>query len=141
LLSPRLAATIKRETGSVRVFNVHLDTRITQQQRMSQIEPVIQKAKASSTPAVVGGDFNTANIRWIANVVPVPYGQNHTAALRTLFRAGAFESPLDGRSGTFHVLWIPLRLDWIFQKGLRTVASGVDDIPFSDHEAVWVSLR
>jgi len=135
-----LTATALRETGSIRLFNVHLDTRITQQQRLEQVRPVLDAARGSEMPAVVGGDFNTANIRWLGNVVPIPYGQNHAAALQTLFVSHGFESPLADAPGTFHLAGIPLKLDWIFHTGFETVASGVEDIPFSDHEAVWTSM-
>jgi endonuclease/exonuclease/phosphatase family metal-dependent hydrolase len=131
-----------RPAGPVRLFNVHLDTRITQSQRLNQVGAVL-KAQAGADPVVVGGDFNTANIRWVWNVVPLPYAQNHVSAMRNRFADAGFDSPLDAKAKTFKLLGLPLplHLDWIFSKHLKPVASGIEDIRFSDHNAVWVSLQ
>ena len=88
---------------------------------------------------IVGGDFNTANIRWIMHLLPVP-GPNHSRAMRDMFVAEGFESPLDHAGSTFKLLHLPLHLDWIFPKDLKPVAAGVEKIDFSDHHAVWVAL-
>ena len=136
-----LTAVIKRHAGEIRLVNVHLDTRITQRQRLLQAGAVVDELAPLKEPVIVGGDFNTANVGWVWNVVPIPYVQSHTRALRNLFVAQGFESPLDGAGTTFKVLGIPLHLDWIFPKQLKTVAAGTENIAFSDHKAVWVTLK
>jgi endonuclease/exonuclease/phosphatase family metal-dependent hydrolase len=133
-----LQAKIAGPAGPVYFFNVHLDTRITLQQRIEQIMPVIEAAESLDAPAIVGGDFNTADVRWFWNVFPVPYAENHSGRLRHEFRKRGFTSPLDGNRGTIDLPGIPLHLDWIFPRGLQPVASGVTSIKFSDHNAVWV---
>jgi endonuclease/exonuclease/phosphatase (EEP) superfamily protein YafD len=120
---------------------VHLDTRITQKQRLLQVGAVVEKESSSREPLIVGGDFNTANVRWMWNVFPIPYVQSHTRAVRDMFVGHGFESPLDGAGPTFKVLGLPLHLDWIFPKHLKTVESGTEPIAFSDHRAVWVTLK
>jgi len=136
-----LSASIRRPSGEVRLVNVHLDTRISQPQRLLQVGSVVEKEALSGQPVIIGGDFNTANVRWMWNVFPVPYVQSHTRALRDMFVGHGFESPLDGAGATFKPLGFPLHLDWIFPKHLKTVVSGKEDIAFSDHRAVWVTLK
>ena len=136
-----LTATIRRPEGEIRLINVHLDTRITQRQRLLQVGSVVEKEAVSTQPVIVGGDFNTANVRWMWNVFPVPYVQSHTRALRDMFVAQGFESPLDGAGPTFKLLGFPLHLDWIFPKHLKALESGTARINFSDHRAVWVTLK
>jgi endonuclease/exonuclease/phosphatase family metal-dependent hydrolase len=138
-----LSATVMRPGGAVRVFNLHLDTRITQSQRLNQVGSVLKaetEGHSLELPVIVGGDFNTANIRWLWNVLPLPYAQNHAAAMRDRFTEAGFDSPFDARGKTFKLLGLPLHLDWIFSKRLRTVSSGIEEISFSDHNAVWVSF-
>src|SRR6185295_12280384 len=92
-----LSATVMRPAGPVRLFNVHLDTRITQSQRLNQIGTVLDAAPKDHSvdyPTVIGGDFNTANIHWLWNVVPLPYAQNHVDAMRNRFVESGFDSPL-----------------------------------------------
>jgi endonuclease/exonuclease/phosphatase family metal-dependent hydrolase len=136
-----LSAFIRRPAGEIRLVNVHLDTRITQQQRLLQVSSVMEKETTSTQPVIVGGDFNTANVRWMWNVFPVPYVETHTRAVRNMFVEHGFESPLDGVGSTFKLLGFPLHLDWIFPRHLKAVAAGTQQIPFSDHSAVWVTLK
>ena len=93
-----------------------------------------------SLPTIIGGDFNTANIRWIGNVLPIP-GQKQAEAIRALFIHRGFDSPLDSTANTFKLIGLPLHLDWIFAKHLNSVSSGIENIGFSDHNAVWVDLQ
>ena len=139
-----LSAAIQSPSGPVQLVNVHLDTRITQEQRLNQIAPLLKIVKAetaSPVPVIIGGDFNTANVRWVWNMVPIPYGQNHTQAMRDMFANHGFESPLDVVRTTFKLLGLPLHLDWMFSKHLKTVSSGAENIEFSDHNAVWMSVE
>jgi endonuclease/exonuclease/phosphatase family metal-dependent hydrolase len=135
-----LEATIHSPRGKARFYNLHLDTRISKDERLDQIRPVLNAIGETSDPTVVAGDFNSANFGWLWNVFPVPYAQNHARPLRELFLDQGFASPLDGIRGSFKILWMWLRLDWIFTKGLASTSFGVENIDFSDHEAVWTEL-
>jgi endonuclease/exonuclease/phosphatase family metal-dependent hydrolase len=136
-----LSAVIKRPATEIELVNVHLDTRISQQQRLLQVGFVLEKEQSATQPLIIGGDFNTANFRWMWNVVPVPYVQSHTRAVRDMFVKRGFESPLDGAGPTFKLMGFPLHLDWIFPRHLKSVAAGTENIPFSDHKAVWATLK
>jgi endonuclease/exonuclease/phosphatase family metal-dependent hydrolase len=135
-----LEAQISGPFGPVRFYNVHLDTRITGRQRIDQITPVLEQASSLNGPGVVAGDFNTADVRWLWNILPIPFAENHRDRIRHAFRDRGFDSPLDGNRPTIDVLNLPLRLDWIFPRGLNPVSAGVTTIKFSDHNAVWVRL-
>jgi endonuclease/exonuclease/phosphatase family metal-dependent hydrolase len=135
-----LHAQIDTPFGRMSIYNVHLDTRITGQQRLDQMMPVLDAAASWAGPVIVAGDFNTSNLRWLWNVVPMPFGANDSERVRQAFRDRGFSSPLDGGSRTLDVLWLPFRLDWIFPRGLDAVSAGVTEIGFSDHNAVWVQL-
>ena len=133
-----LEVQIAGPSGPVRFYNLHLDTRITLGQRIQQVMPVLEQAGALSGPVVVAGDFNTADVRWLWNILPIPYAENHRNRLRHAFRELGFSSPLDGSGPTINVLRLPLHLDWIFPRKLDWVSAGVTKIGFSDHNAVWV---
>jgi endonuclease/exonuclease/phosphatase (EEP) superfamily protein YafD len=135
-----LEAKVSGPPGPIQLYNVHLDTRLTRQQRVDQLDPVLQAATSFSGPAVAGGDFNTANVRWIWNILPVPYGENHSDRVRDIFRRLGFDSPLDRMPATIDFPLFPLRLDWIFPRGLASISAGVENIDFSDHKAVWVEF-
>ena len=138
-----LEVQIPGPAGPVRFYNVHLDTRITLKERIAQITPVLEQASSSSGPSIVAGDLNTADVRWVWNVLPIPFAQNHHDRIQDTFRDRGFASPLDGNRPTIDVLKLPLplRLDWIFPRGFNPVSAGVTTVEFSDHNAVWVRLE
>lgn len=141
-----LEVQIPGPAGTVRFYNVHLDTRITLKERIAQITPVLEQASSLTVPSVVAGDFNSADIRWVWNILPIPFAQNHHDRIQDAFRDRGFASPLDGNRPTIDVLNLdvlnlPLRLDWIFPRGFNAVSAGVTTVEFSDHNAVWVRLE
>jgi endonuclease/exonuclease/phosphatase family metal-dependent hydrolase len=133
-----LAVQIAGPSGLVHLYNVHLDSRITLTERINQIMPVLEQASSLTGPIVVAGDFNSADVRWVWNLLPIPYLQNHRNPLQRAFRERGFASPLDGSGPTIDALKLPLHLDWIFPRGLSWISAGVTTIGFSDHNAVWV---
>jgi endonuclease/exonuclease/phosphatase (EEP) superfamily protein YafD len=107
---------------------------------MEQIRPILDSASSLNRPVIVAGDFNTANIRWIWNVLPIPFAEKHGSLVEDAFLKRGFTSPLDPSKGTINMFPISLRLDWIFPRGLDPLSAGVEPIKFSDHDAVWVRL-
>jgi len=51
--------------GAIRVFNVHLDSRINKAQRLEQLAPLLKAADESGVPCLIGGDFNTSNFLFV----------------------------------------------------------------------------
>jgi endonuclease/exonuclease/phosphatase family metal-dependent hydrolase len=136
-----LQVTIAHPSQPVTFYNVHLDSRITLKQRISQVMPVVEEASSLNGPVVVAGDFNTADVGWVWNLLPIPYAAKQSSGLRQIFRERGFASPLDGMRSTFDVPGFPLHLDWIFPRGLEPISAGVVTIDFSDHNAAWVRLK
>ena len=73
-----LAATVFTPDGPVRVINVHLDTRINPAERVAQLAPALDDASCFYGPSVIGGDFNTNDMQWVSNVVPIPLSSPNT---------------------------------------------------------------
>ncbi len=132
-----MAATVLGPWGDLRVWNVHLDTRINPQERVEQLQPVIDDAARYTGPRVIGGNFNTIDLYWLGNVLPLPFGQKHSPSIRSAMRHHGFETPFPNALDTFP----PFRrhLDWIFLSELKSLAASVEPAPFSDHNAIWVS--
>jgi endonuclease/exonuclease/phosphatase family metal-dependent hydrolase len=132
-----LAATIETPFGPLRVFGVHLDTRINFKERAAQLDPVVEAAGRFRGPAVLAGDLNTQPVYWIQHVLPVPYAHNQHRAIRRFLGRHGFSTPLNGRTPTFEPFGFPL--DWIYLRSLSSASWGIERIEFSDHRAVWVS--
>lgn len=133
-----LSAVAQTPWGPVRIWDAHLDTRINAAERLEQLSPVIDDASRHAGPRLIGGDFNTNDLRWLANVVPAPGGPNHGATIRRAMEARGFVTPFAQGITTFPVM--KRHLDWIFVHDLRPVASSVEPVPFSDHHAIWTRL-
>jgi endonuclease/exonuclease/phosphatase family metal-dependent hydrolase len=131
-----LTATVSTPWNRVRTWNVHLDTRINAAERIEQLWPIFEAAVNYSGPRLIGGDFNTNDLYWLGNVVPLPFGPAHSVSLRTAMKQHGFETPFTSTLDTFP----PFRrhLDWIFLNGLKPSGASVEPAPFSDHNAIWV---
>lgn len=130
-----LATTVKGPFGRMRVVNVHMDTRINADQRAVQIQSALRLFRGFRGPRVIGGDFNTADVRWYRHVVPwraEPQGQ----LIKLHLEREGFETPFDGTQPT--VRFWRYQLDWIFLNGLKALTHSIRDVAFSDHSAVWV---
>ena len=136
-----LAVTVVTTAGSIRMVDVHLDTRINSRDRVAQLTPVVDSLKQTDGPQIVGGDFNTANIGWLDSTWPFPWAQHQPAAVRAVMAMAGFETPFGKSSPTFKLLGLPLKLDWIFLKGLSSFDWSVDDVRYSDHRGIWAHVK
>ena len=135
-----LAATVETGYGwPVRVFGVHLDTRLNPAERAAQLQPVIEEADHFGGPVILGGDFNTNDVYWVQHVLPLPYLINQPKALRQFLDPHGFTTPMNGGSPTFD--YFRFRLDWIFLRSLKASNWGIEPVGFSDHHAVWMELQ
>lgn len=134
-----IAATVQTPWGGIRVWNVHLDTRVNRQERLDQLQPVLDEASHHRGSRLIGGDFNTNDIYWLGNVLPLPFGPAHGAAVRGVMKRYGFETPLPDGLGTYKLF--RRHLDWMFLSGLKSLAASVEPAPFSDHNAIWVRVR
>jgi endonuclease/exonuclease/phosphatase family metal-dependent hydrolase len=130
-----LEATVDAPSGPIRVLNAHLDTRINGSDRVEQLHPLIDEAAAFPGPKIIGGDFNTNNMRWFYSLIPIPYAHKQATIVQRFMEKHGFRCPIPLEQSTFDFLG--MHLDWIFTDKLPTHGSGVQSIKFSDHHAVW----
>lgn len=136
-----LAATVQAGNGALRLANVHLDTRINSGNRVAQLGPALEALGPFDGPRLIGGDFNTMNVRWLRSMWPLPYLQRQSGAVRTMMSSHGFDTPFTDTPATFRFLGLPLKLDWLYLKDLKPLEWGVDRIEFTDHRGVWAHLR
>lgn len=114
----------------LRVYNLHLETRISTDDRGRQIQAVLEHARRySDLPTVILGDFNTIT----------------GGAARRMFQImqnEGFHCPLPGNEKTFQQkFFIRLKLDWLWTKNLTALKADVEgDVVVSDHRPLWVEL-
>src|SRR5207245_1611710 len=126
------AATVDVGGEPLRIFNIHLDTRLAPEQRMDQLEPVAGLA-SQATRAVVGGDLNTINsVAPLLPALPVPLpGFSQGPLVDQFMRAHGFAAPLASIGATGP---LGMRLDAFYVKGARVEASGKEaSVTVSDH--------
>jgi endonuclease/exonuclease/phosphatase family metal-dependent hydrolase len=133
-----LAATIITPDGPVRLVNAHLDTRINPAERLAQLGAALDDASCFYGPTVIGGDFNTNDMQWVSNVVPVPYPGWQASRVRILMESRGFRTPFQTRKATFDHMG--MQLDWIYSNGLNAAEHGIEPVEFSDHHAIWARL-
>jgi endonuclease/exonuclease/phosphatase family metal-dependent hydrolase len=132
-----LAVTVDSPAGPIRVFDVHLDSRVNKAQRLRQLGLVLQSADSVTMPCLIGGDLNTVHILWLSHTIPVLNLQDQAEAVRELMASHGFSTPF-GDKTTF-----PLahqKLDWVYLRGLKPVSHDVTPMPFSDHHAISLGI-
>lgn len=133
-----LAATVDGPVGPVRVVNLHLDTRISAEKRLEQLSPILESARSFQGPFILAGDFNTQDFHWVGSVLPVPRFRFQAKQLRQQLESEGFSTPF--QDGTKTHSWAPLKLDWIFTRGVAVRGHGLEAVEFSDHRALWVTV-
>ena len=130
-----VGATVKIDGTSVRIYSIHAETRISSSKKLDQLDSVLHDLSRypADMPAIVLGDFNT----W------QPGSLEKTTKL---FLKRNFATPFPNNQETFQrrVLGIPfsLKLDWIWLRGLRATAHGIDEkICISDHWPLWTTVE
>lgn len=136
-----LAATLNLAGRPLRVYNLHLDTRLNPAQRLEQLRPLVEAALAHPVPAVlIGGDFNTNPFRWLFHVLPI-FRSDQAGAVDEFMKARGFGAPLAGSGSTSRKLLLRFRLDSLYTRGLAVTASGVErSVDASDHVPAWIDI-
>lgn len=137
-----LAATVEVGETALRVYNLHLDTRLNPDERREQLRPALERARAQPLArVVVGGDFNTSPFRWLGHVFPV-FRSNQANTLDQYMHAQGFETRfVRGGPTTTRRRFMPFRLDTLYTRGLQVRASGVAyTVAGSDHVPVWIEV-
>ena len=133
-----LGATVDTPAGPVRVYNLHLDTRINLGQRLDQLSAVAREVDATGGPVLVGGDFNTNNNHWLFNALPLPFVGRQGAGVQRFMAENGFRSVFALGRPTHDVL--RMQLDWLFLRGLHASSMSIRPVALSDHHALLASL-
>jgi endonuclease/exonuclease/phosphatase family metal-dependent hydrolase len=133
-----VGATVEVGGHRLRLYNTHLDTRLTLSQRVRQIEPLIARSHGVSH-AVVGGDVNTIRaVGAFLPLLPLPLpGLGQAGGFDAFMRGHGFDTPIASLGATGP---LGMRLDAIFTRGLSVNAAGKGRSGFSDHVPVWVDI-
>jgi endonuclease/exonuclease/phosphatase family metal-dependent hydrolase len=139
---PRIAqgVTLLRGGSALRLYNVHLDTRLSPEQRALQLAPVFEKAREAER-AVIAGDVNTITaVTALLPGVPLPIpGASQAQGFDALMRANGYETPFEkiGSTGP-----LGMRLDGIFPRGLDVLGFAKESaVRISDHVPLWLDVR
>jgi endonuclease/exonuclease/phosphatase family metal-dependent hydrolase len=109
------------------VYNLHLESKGTEQLRLQQLEEVLNDTERypSDTPVIIAGDLNTFMF--------------HSRLIPKLRRAGFRSAFGDQRVRTHYILG---ELDWVFVRGSIECQHGqVLRVPGSDHFPISVDVR
>lgn len=136
-----LAATLDMGGHPLRVYNVHLDTRINIKDRIEQLRPVVEAAQRQPVAEVIiGGDFNTNSFRWLFHRIPF-FRSNQAGALDEFMRGNQFSTPLTESGSTVKRVLLRARVDSLYTRGLTALESGVErTVEASDHYPVWMDV-
>ncbi len=134
-----LSARVRVDERDLRLYNVHLDNRISAAARVAQLAPVVAHAGDSSVSVIIAGDFNTSPFRWLAHVVPIPGGKQQQR-LESFIRDRGFATPVTGSGPTSK--WLSMRLDGIFTRDLEVADYAVErSVRISDHLPLWADFH
>jgi endonuclease/exonuclease/phosphatase family metal-dependent hydrolase len=134
-----LAATVKTPNGPVRITNAHLDTRLNAEDRLQQLAPVVEDGARYRMPRIVGGDWNTNDFYWLANLIPVPWMRSQVKEIESYMMRHGYQTPVPDRWPTFDHLG--MKLDWIYGFGVKPAAASLFPLRFSDHHALWAQFE
>lgn len=133
-----LVATVHIPFGAVRLFNLHLDTRINSRERLEQLRPLLEAASAFQGPSIIGGDFNTADVFWVGHILPLPFADRQGDSIRAAMETYGFQTPFLSVTSTTNLPRV--KLDWMYVRDLQVVSWGVHRIGFSDHRGLSVQV-
>lgn len=134
-----LAVDLLGPWGPLRVYNVHLDTRINAKERIQQLSAVIEHASESEGTVVVGGDLNTNNFLWLRRVIPIPFVGRQVKRLTRYMTRHDFTTPFESFELGTHEMF-NLKLDWIFARGAEFLDAEIEIVGFSDHHLIWAKI-
>lgn len=136
-----LAATLKVAGRLLRIYNVHLDTRINIEDRLEQLRPVVEAARRHPVAEIViGGDFNTNPFRWAFHVVPF-FHSDQAGTLDEFMKDNGFAAPFAEAGSTSRKPLLKIRVDSLYARGLWVKEFGIErSVDVSDHLPLWMDI-
>lgn len=139
-----LGVTVQTPIGAVRVFTAHLDNRINAEDKLEQVQTILDAAQQHQGPKIIAGDFNTADVLWLRHVLPIPFLEEQSSAVQRLMERYGYRdlfAKIDSTSDYLPLSGLfPLRLDWLFVNGMVEKSREVKEIDFSDHHLLLADL-
>ncbi|HXE74320.1 MAG TPA: endonuclease/exonuclease/phosphatase family protein [Candidatus Xenobia bacterium] len=136
-----LGVTLSLNERRVRVYNVHLDTRINAGQRIEQLRAVVEAAtRQPHRDVLIGGDFNTNPLYWLLPLLPV-FRSNQAKAVDDYMKQNGYATPFAEGSGTVSKWYGKYRVDAVYARGLPVRRWSVESgVALSDHYPLWVDV-
>jgi endonuclease/exonuclease/phosphatase family metal-dependent hydrolase len=128
---PRLAmaATVSVGTGTLRIFNAHVDPHAAVGGQLEQLDVLVGQAAKENGPTLILGDFNTLSKKKVGET-------------RTFLESHGYSSPFNSGTPTWRGMGIRLHADWIFSRGVRIASCGVArPLNASDHWPIWAEVE
>ena len=127
-----LGATVKIDQRPVRVYSVHAELRMSNEERLEQFKAVlydVQTNYAKIERVVVLGDFNTVSAKDVGETT-------------SLFTAAKFSTPFTNNLTTWKTFILEFKLDWLWLRGLTATEFGIDKkVRLSDHWPLWAVVK
>jgi endonuclease/exonuclease/phosphatase family metal-dependent hydrolase len=134
-----LTATVVLDDEPVHIYAVHLENRLDVKDRRTQMQAVLDRAKADSGRVIIAGDFNTSPFTWLFHLIPIPT-TTQDDRLEELVRANGFQTPVVDSGATSR--FIAMKLDAIYTRGFDTLSFATAAAQnASDHLALWAKMR
>jgi endonuclease/exonuclease/phosphatase family metal-dependent hydrolase len=111
-------------------YNLHLESRATDRERLMQVEEVLTDISSryeEKTPIVLAGDLNTAE-------------GERSRVVQSILSSG-FQDAFSGAPPASTKVKRKKRLDWVFVRHLAVVDACVLPITVSDHFPLWVRIK
>lgn len=137
-----LAADVAIGASTLRVVDIHLDTRLSAPDRIRQMSAATTDL---GQPLVGGGDLNTQPWIWLDGTVPVTsteavLGESHAQIVDDYMTAQDFTGAIDPDEATMRVPAFSMRLDNMYARDYQIVDAGVEHLDGSDHWPIWLDL-
>lgn len=134
-----LDTVLMTPSGELRVVNLHLDSRINFNDRLLQLETILEGASDEERPLLIGGDFNSNNYFWFLHMLPIPFVTNQAQRLVEELSRHGFTTPFDGLGPTHDML--RMKLDWVFGRKVSWQEGAIVPLRFSDHHLIWTRFE
>ncbi len=134
-----LVVTLQTSAGQLRVYNLHLDTRVNLKARLEQLRPAAEEATAAPGPVLLGGDLNTNPYRWVEHTLPVVVAPDQGSGVLRYMTGLGYTSVFPRKTPTSR--WFRMQLDWLFLRNLEAGPGTIQPVSFSDHHVLSTRLR
>jgi len=137
-----LTAVARVRGETLRIYNIHLDTRLNAHERIEQLRPAVDDANRHAEDKIImAGDFNTLPFYWLGRALPV-WWANQYGPLDTYLKSCGFTTTSRHMPPTAGGKFLRLHLDHIYVRNLDIVGAGVEEVGgVSDHKPLWADIH